>query len=126
MINLLFTVILSILPERINKCHYELKFISNKNEVINVYPSDILNIDSNTKRLELTESKAAQLDKYNFTGGKVLILKCGNVTDTVFFFEAYSSHILPKKYFLIKDGKLLWEKNNKLIFVGFNLPLILR
>lgn len=117
---ILFVLCQLILGNSVNQVEYQLKFYSEKNDLVVVNSMDILSVDTLNKKIVLTDSKIKELRSHNYLGGKVLLVKNKQAIDTAFFFEARSSRVPPVKYFLINQTKLLTEKSNTIIYYGLN------
>ena len=102
-------------PNKVNDSFY-LRLVTNSKDTINVYASDIINIDLSAMTLMLTEKKVSVLRNANFDKG-TLVLFLGAERFNIFIQDIFSSS-WNEPSILSTNGKLVFSKNGHLSING--------
>ncbi len=102
-------------PNKVNDSFY-LRLVTNSKDTINVYASDIINIDLSAMTLMLTEKKVSVLRNANFDKG-TLVLFLGAERFNIFIQDIFSSS-WNEPSILSTNGKLVFSKNGQLSING--------
>lgn len=102
-------------PNKVNDSFY-LRLVTNSKDTINVYASDIINIDLSAMTLMLTEKKVSVLRNANFDKG-TLVLFLGAERFNIFIQDIFSSS-WNEPSILSTNGKLVFSKNGQLTING--------
>lgn len=102
-------------PIKANDSFY-LRLVTNSKDTINVYASDIINIDHDARTLMLTEKKVSALRNANFDKG-TLVLFLGAERFNIFIQDVFSSS-WNEPSILSMNGKLVISKNGQISING--------